>query len=151
MTIRDLQKLQDFEDVIELAESFYKDQPTTFTINRDGMRRLLSQAMIPALSQWFCKVIEQDGKVVGFLFGGLGQMPYFDEVLAVEYAWYVKPEARGQAGESIKLLREFENWAEERGADYIALSHLGDPKIASVYERNGYVLKEHVYAKKLLG
>lgn len=144
--IRDLQKVQDFDEVVRLATSFYQEQETKFTLDTDGMRLLLQQAMIPELSIYFCKLLEHEETVQGFIFGVLGRPAYFKEVIAAELAWYVAPAARGGPS-SVKLLRAFEDWAKYRGADYVALSHLGDPMIDNLYQRYGYALKEHVYVK----
>ena len=87
--------------------------------------------------------------ITGALGGVLAQSPFNETVNAIEMFWYVLPEHRGHG---IKLLRAFEAWAVERGADYVCMIHLQklQPEaLGQLYLRLGYRLIESNYLKAL--
>ena len=97
-------------------------------------------------------VAEQDGEVVGMLFGvttGIWFAP--KTTWAVELAWWVQPEARGGSA-GIRLVTAFQDWAREQGAKLVAMSSLhleNDSRVSSVLTRMGFTPSEHTYIKRL--
>lgn len=66
-------------------------------------------------------VAEEDGKVIGYFLGGVTYEWFSDELIAFDYSVYVVPEKRN-GRVAIKLFKAFENWATEKGAEYL---HVG--------------------------
>jgi GNAT superfamily N-acetyltransferase len=90
-------------------------------------------------------VSERAGQIVGMI--GIFLFPHFlsGELVAGEVFWWVEPEHRG---EGIKLLREAEKQARERGA--VKLQMIApNPKVAALYERLGYEFVESAYQRTL--
>jgi GNAT superfamily N-acetyltransferase len=94
--------------------------------------------------------LQGDKKVItGALGAVLAPSPFNETVSAIELFWYVLPDHRGHG---IKLLRAFEAWAAERGADFICMIHLQklQPEaLGQLYLRLGYRLIESNYLKAL--
>lgn len=90
-------------------------------------------------------VSERAGQIVGMI--GIFLFPHFlsGEMTAGEVFWWVEPEHRG---EGIKLLREAEKQARERGA--VKLQMIAPTaKVAALYERLGYEFVESAYQRTL--
>lgn len=70
------------------------------------------------------------------------------ELRAQELFWYVKKEHRAHSLSGIKLLKAYEAWSQERGADSltaVALDQL--PEVVNIYERTGYKKLETHFLK----
>jgi GNAT superfamily N-acetyltransferase len=97
------------------------------------------------ISEGIALVSEDAGRVCGMI--GILLFPHFisGELIAAEVAWWVEPEHRG-AG--IKLVREAERKARERGAKRMQMIAPSD-QVGSVYKRLGYSYVEAAYDKVL--
>jgi GNAT superfamily N-acetyltransferase len=94
---------------------------------------------------------DEDNKVRGF--GLVIVTPFiFDPTFtsAMELAYYIDPEVRGQYG--VALLKEMEKTAKEQGADFMSMITMEDssPEVAaSIYNKLGYEKNEVVYTKEI--
>jgi GNAT superfamily N-acetyltransferase len=86
--------------------------------------------------------------------GGIGMLRHPDihcgKMTAVEAFWIVLKEYR-KSNIGIKLLREFETWADRNGCKRKGLIHLSDSmpeKLKHLYESMGYRLLESHYIKE---
>jgi len=97
-------------------------------------------------------VAEDDDGVQGFILLAIVPIPWcLDALTATELAYYVTPEKR-KGGAGIRLLREAENVAKDRGIKYISMAHVNsvDPATPeSVYTRLGYSKTETFFSKDL--
>lgn len=91
----------------------------------------------------------------GNVAGGIGGLTHPDllsgQLCAVELFWYVKPEFRKGLW-PVRLLKEFERWAEKSGCRTVAMVYMQDSqpeKMKEFYERSGYRLQESHYIKNL--
>ncbi len=72
-----------------------------------------------------------------------------NKVVATELAWFVSKEARGTPA-SIKLVKTFEKWAKQNGADYTIMGDIkGITDLDYLYGRMGYEAAETAYIKEL--
>ena len=98
-----------------------------------------------------CLVYVQDGKILGSIAGGT--TPHFLNpgiTVATEFAWWVLPEYRGKVGKP--LLKAFEIWAKANNVDILSMGSLENinPKVMDrVYRKEGFILSEHNYYKRL--
>lgn len=97
-------------------------------------------------------VAEVDGVVVGGLAGTLTTL-WFNQgaKVAAELGWWVSPAHRGGSA-GIKLLRRFEQWAQEQGAMLISMSDLvvdGEAPAGRLFDKLGYTVVERSHAKKV--
>lgn len=93
---------------------------------------------------------ESDGKACGWIGGVVVPEHLTGESIGMETFWYALPEHRGLG--AIKLLKRFEQWVKERGANRLWMVHLtkiNPDKMACFYKRSGYDLLEHFYMKNL--
>lgn len=84
-------------------------------------------------------IAERGGQAVGMMGGMVAPQPFLDSLHGVELAVYVSPEHRGRTG--MRLIKSFEAWAFDRGADEISLgisTEVDAERTAQLYERLGY-------------
>jgi len=93
-----------------------------------------------------------DSEIVGMLALTIQKYPISNEIVASERAWFVKAEKRGVG--SIRLIREAEMWAKEKGCTHFLMyasnlaSGLHD-KVCRLYQRLGMKLFETSFVKEL--
>lgn len=98
-------------------------------------------------------VMEEDGRVAGFMGLIVFVNPFGNERILNEHYWYVAPEFRGKG---YRFLKEAERWAREKGCSHLMLnasrlaSGLHD-KVCRLYEAFGMERYESTYLKKIGG
>lgn len=138
----------DINQVIDLLVEFARESEYFDVLGVDygHLRSLVLTTDVARCLQ----VAEVDGVVIGVVFGILTS-PWFNpwKKIGVEVAWYVKPEHRGSIY-GIRLLRIFELWCRENGADVIVVSclqNLGDGDVLKLLGRCKYRVVEHSAVK----
>lgn len=108
---------RDFDELLPLFRAAHKG-----SIFKDSkmdelhMKRMFS--LLTAMPGMFCEVVENDGKIVGVLGGGIDRN-----------AWGVKMAMDIifiSSRDTHKLLRRFITWAKANGADYVHITSLVD-------------------------
>jgi GNAT superfamily N-acetyltransferase len=103
---------------------------------------------ILSLDNVFSHIIPNKGIIVGILSPSFLEPQHY---LASELVWFVEPEHRnGTTG--IKLLKEFERIAKERGAtrvQMVCLEKMTPEVVGKIYTKLGYNLVEHHYLKEI--
>ena len=84
-------------------------------------------------------VLMHDHGVIG---GQLTPLRFGKAMLAQELFWWAKKDG-------LSLLRGFENWAADNGADLICMVSLSGSKIGKIYERRGYEPRELFYVRHI--
>ncbi len=97
-----------------------------------------------------CWLLDHDGQAAGYLAAAVTQFFAAPVKVAVELAWFVKPEARGRG---VDLIPDFENWAQWKGCAGCSLSMNEFPderrnaSMARLYSGRGYKPYERGYLK----
>jgi GNAT superfamily N-acetyltransferase len=133
----------DVPRLVEMGQRFRRE--TTYSQhlaeNPEQMEKLLEQLM----SSDGVLVSEREGVLVGMI----GYIVYSHflsgDTVAGEVFWWVEPEARG---DGLRLLREAERRAKERGARHLQMI-APTAQVAHVYERLGFTYVESTYQKTL--
>lgn len=129
MTSIKLATLEDSHKATKLLLNFYKEANPPFQT---------SAAWALALFQTFVKdddkiAIIKDG---GIFLGGISQSLLGPFIQAYELVWWVDSENRGN---SLKMIKIYEDWAKEKGAQIIELKSLEKFKeTEQIYNRIGY-------------
>ena len=93
-------------------------------------------------------VLEADGLVQGVLMAAFEQHPFGPTYLARETVWWIEPAFRGL--NAIRMLDVYEQWARERGCDFVGMAGMGDdPDVSKLYQRRGFKIAETHYLKAL--
>lgn len=136
------------QQVVALAELLNKAFESPAVMNQAKIRNLLLWT-ITHPNNFYCCVLKDEEKVVGFLLAGASEGLYYDNIVASEIGWFVLPEYRHKS-KAVKMLFAFEKWAKEHAkADYVSMAHttvMSD--LGRAYNRLGYTLKELTYVKK---
>jgi len=148
--VTQLEKLQvfDIEATLDLATEFNTLYGTSKKFNRAKLRRILEASLVYD-KNYYCSVLKEENKIVGLLVGVASEGVYFDDVLASELGWYVKPEYRGR--KSLAMLKDFEIWAKEKAkADFVVMSYTSKmSNLDLLYTKLGYEAIEFTYKKAL--
>lgn len=130
------------------AKEFYSASEFLTKFNLDRFILIWDQFITAEIGVIF---IAEDGpEIMGCLGGMYHQDFYGEDLIAEEFFWFVRKEARGTFG--VRLYKMFETWAREKGAVSIQMVHLMDSmpeKLESFYKNLGYKPVEIRYTKPL--
>ena len=136
----------DIFDLLVLARGFSREAPAMHEWDRDKTEAMLKTCIENELTTII--VMEFEGEVVGGIVGVVQPLLMSNTVVASELAWFVDPNHRGKG--AIKLVKAFEGWAKEKGAEYVTMADIrGIADLSKLYERLGYELTEAAYSKKV--
>ena len=136
----------DIFDLLVLARGFSKEAPAMHKWDKDKTEAMLKMCIDGTATTIL--VMETEGEVVGGIVGVIQPLFMSHTIVAAELAWFVAPSRRGKG--ALKLLRAFEGWAKDNGADYITMADIrGIADLSKLYERQGYELSEAAYSKKV--
>ena len=84
----------------------------------------------------------------GAILGTVSPHPYNpDYLVATEFMWWVKEDKRNSSI-GYRLLKEFEAFAKEAGADVVAMTLMANSPVTS-FEKRGYIMKEMSFIKEI--
>lgn len=136
----------DVFDLLVLARGFSREAPTMHKWNKDKTETMLKACIDNDLTTIL--VMESEDEVVGGIVGVVQPLFMSHTVVASELAWFVDPDHRGKG--ALKLVKAFEGWAKEKGAEYITMADIrGISDLSNMYKRMGYELTEAAYSKKV--
>lgn len=139
-------KHDDIFDLLVLARGFSKEAPAMHKWDKDKTEHVLKTCIDSDITTIL--VMELEGEVVGGIVGVIQPLFMSQTIVASELAWFVDPAHRGKG--AIKLVKAFEGWAKENGADYVTMADIrGIADLSKLYERMGYELTEAAYSKKV--
>ena len=145
-TIREATE-DDIFDILILAKEFSKEAPSTHTWNKNKTEAFLNSTLLNDNMVLF--VLEVDKEIVGSLLGFVIEVYMSHKVQATELAWFIAKEYRGKPS-SIKLVKAFEKWAIDKGANQIGMGDIeGISNLEHLYNRMGYTKAESVYIKEI--
>lgn len=133
--------------VMLLAEEFFKTSKFLRNFSREVATRNWTLFIQQGWGVVF--ILEEEGRVVGFL----GALKFPDistgEMKAQEIGWFVTKECRGKG---LHLLLAYLDWARKNRCKAVSVAYLADSmpdKVKSIYERLGFELTENVYSKEI--
>ena len=134
-------------ELIPLIEEFYASSKFLRNFNADHCEEVWIKFITDGVGVIF--LLEENGKIIGFL----AALKYPDinsgELVATELAWFVKSTRRRKG---LLLLKEFEEWAKKEKCKRVIMVHLMDSmpdKLRRVYEGRGYRAMEINYGKEI--
>lgn len=138
---------EDVLDVLILAKEFSREAPSTHKWDKNKTLLFLESALqMPNMEVFVC---EKDGEIVGGLVACMSEMYMSYKKIATEFAWFVSKDARGTST-AIRLVKHFEEWAKQNGADYVTMSDIqGINNLSELYTKMGYKSSETTYLKEV--
>lgn len=142
----------DLPAVVDLARLYHDEAHTELPFDLDYVRDALRIRTIDTMDGICLLLIGADG-IAGFLAGAVTMHFSAPIKIAVELAWYVRPDQRGR---STGMLDEFEGWARWKGCSMCSLALNEFPGDAArtkalirIYDRRGYRPFERAFLKKI--
>jgi GNAT superfamily N-acetyltransferase len=144
--------IDDLEGTFQLVQEFKKEALDSIPVSFD--ETTVMGIIVSSISQDIPRIyVALDGGVIG-LIAGVVLPSYFDKnkITSMELMWYVNQAHRGTSA-GIKLMKEMELYAKERGADtLVMIAPYYSPSskdVSKLYERYGYKRLETHYIKEL--
>ena len=138
---------EDVFDILVLAREFSREAPVTHKWDREKTQNFIESSITSPFCCLF--VLEDRGEIVGAIVGLVNEMYMSQTTVATELAWFVSKNYRGHKG-SILLMKTFERWAKEKGADYTVMGDISNINVLEkLYTKFGYSKSETVYMKEL--
>lgn len=129
-----------------LCYNFVKEAPDIFlSFDKDKVEHILEAIVDSDIGEIF--ILEKNNIPCGLLIGAISELPFSRKRIANELAWFVEKEHRGGT-KALRLIKAYEKWAREGGADIISMSNLNEVQdLGSLYYRLGYKATETSYTK----
>lgn len=128
-------------ELIELGKEFHKEsRHGKFKFDEQRVWDLAANIKTHPEKYHINYYRNQDGKIVGMFIGIIVPEFFSGRLLANDMGMYVAPEYRGTRV-FIKMLKTFETWAKESGAEKIILYHsagINTDKAISLFSKLGY-------------
>ena len=107
----------DEQYIISLGELFQKTSLFSVSGWSNDKARYWVRTGIDENSDTFMRVVELDGNVIGLFLGYISEYFFSYEKIASDLVVFIHPDHRMNAYRPLKqMVREFEEWAKERGA-----------------------------------
>lgn len=140
-----LAKPSDVDDMASLGLEFAEKSQFVHTFEPSLSKIWESAKLIVSDPNSIVIVLEEDGKLEGFIFGLILTPMFSEETVLQEMAFYTR---KGLGG--LRLLKAFECEAKIRGIKKIAVGcKPGYCDLGSYYKREGYKLLEVQYLKEV--
>lgn len=142
-------EIKDIDDLAEMGKRFFAYSAFADIIPLDEEE--LIKGICRVFDSGIIFVAVKEDKLVGAICGVVAQ-PWFahNVKMATELAWWMDDEYRGTTL-AIGLLRAFESWAHENGAQAISMSDLkvdGTYPAGPLFERLGYEIAERAHVRR---
>ncbi len=124
-------EVQDLDKLVNIGEIFQKESPL-HGLQKFDKEKTTNFAKHMITGDNHCAfLVETEGKIHGFIAGGLRSMYYSSEQYLSEYVYYVTQDSRGSLAAKL-LLDSFYDWGRENGAKAVevGISTAIDPERA---------------------
>jgi hypothetical protein len=138
----------DIFDLLVLAREFSREATTMHKWDKDKTEAMLLNSI---RSEGTCVfiLVDDEGIVQGGLVGTLTEPFMSYRKVAIEMAWFVSKEFRGNRA-SLGLVTKFEEWGKQMGASNILMADIqGIANLGKLYTRMGYEVVETTYSKEI--
>lgn len=151
MTIYTTITQEDALELVELGRTFHKESRfSKGPYNEEAIWKLLKTVVKNPETFYISFYRNIDNKIVGFILGQLTEEFFTGTLLAKDLSMFVDKEHRGSFI-FVKLLKAFENWAKDKGAQKMMLFHatgIGSEKASSLFTRLGYAQYGFIFDKE---
>lgn len=158
MTLK-LATAEDYPHIIRMARAFHQASPYAdlefseekceqmFRLYLTGDKREL--IIILAVSESPSTSGSLAHSAFGMIVGFANSIPFSNEKIAAELAWWVDEERRGTK-DSLLLFKAYEDWAVRIGAKVSQMAMLDDvTNLSKFYIKQGYAPAERSYVKRI--
>ena len=141
---------EDIPAVVELGRHFLDASPySNLEFSEAAARRSLQLCLLQPEKNICILSENEEGVIVGALLGAVTSLPFSDDLVAAEIAWWVEPSHRkGSAG--LRMKEAYEYWARKMGAKKISMALLSGPyedKLDKYYRSSGFQKAETAYVR----
>jgi GNAT superfamily N-acetyltransferase len=146
MTLR-LATVQDYGDIIRMAKSFHEKSPYSQMEFSEDRCEELFRAYLEGDKRSLIIILAVDKRPFGMIIGHCAELPFSDDRVSSEVAWWVDEDKRGHK-DSVLLMKAYQDWALRVGARMTQMAMLDDvTDLDKFYRRQGFVPAERSYVK----
>jgi GNAT superfamily N-acetyltransferase len=139
----------DLPQLLELAREMHRTGVYA-TYRMDEARVSFILTRLIEVPDAFTMGYEKAGQLIGAFLGEVVQDLWVDVKIGVDHAFYVRAEDRGSRA-GVALLRAFEKWASENGADVlrpVVYAGIDNRSVGDILTRMGYEAAGTVHKKE---
>ena len=147
MSLR-LAEAYDYDEVIRMARAFHQASPYSgLSFDEDKCKKLFD-GYLQGDKKSLVIILACDETPYGMIIGHCHELPFSNDRVAMELAWWVDEGSRGKR-ESLLLFKAYEDWTLRVGAKIMSMAMLDDvTNLSSFYEKQGYRPAERHYIKE---
>jgi N-acetylglutamate synthase-like GNAT family acetyltransferase len=150
MIIRDVEE-KDWPQLLVMGKRMFDESAYSqvCTYNEEKIL-VLFEAAINYPNQYFFRVAEKDGTIIGMYGGQITDYYFSDDLMAIDFALYVDEKKRGGIA-AIKLIQAFEDWAFAQGVKEICpatSTQIAPERTAQLYHLLGYEVVGNLFKKR---
>lgn len=145
-----LAEASDYSEVIRMAQAFHKASPyADLEFSEERCRGLFDHYLRGDRRELVIILAHQEERVFGMIIGFSNSIPFSDEKVAAELAWWVDEDKR-KTKDSLLLFKAYEDWALRIGAKISQMAMLDDvTDLSGFYLKQGYTPAERSYIKRI--
>lgn len=140
---------QDIPFVVQLGRHFFDASPYSSLNFSEQATEDFLRSCLARPEERICILSVEDEVVVGALVGSTSKLPFSDDLVAAEIAWWVEPDHR-KGSHGLRMKQAYEYWATKMGAKKISMALLSgeyEDKLNRYYQSTGYTKAETAYVR----
>lgn len=145
-----LAESKDYPDIIRMAQAFHRASPyVDLEFSEERCRGLFDHYLRGDRRELVIILAHEEERVFGMIIGFANSIPFSNEKVAAELAWWVDEDKR-KTKDSLLLFKAYEDWALRIGAKMSQMAMLDDvTNLSGFYLKQGYQPAERSYIKRI--
>lgn len=146
MTLR-LATEEDYREIVRMAKSFHEASPYSDVEFSEERCEELFRAYLTGDRRSLVIILAVDDRPFGMIIGHCSELPFSDDRVSSEIAWWVDEDHRGHR-DSVLLMKAYQDWSIRVGAKMTQMAMLDSvTDLDKFYRRQGFVPAERSYIK----
>lgn len=148
MTLK-LATAEDYPHIIRMARAFHQASPYADLEFSEEKCEQMFRLYLTGDKRELVIILAVGESPFGMIVGFANSIPFSNEKIAAELAWWVDEERRGTK-DSLLLFKAYEDWAVRIGAKVSQMAMLDDvTNLSKFYIKQGYAPAERSYVKRI--
>lgn len=148
MTLK-LATSEDYPHIIRMARAFHRASPYADLEFSEERCEELFRRYLTSDKRDLVIILAVEETPFGMIVGFANSIPFSNEKIAAELAWWVDEDKRGTKG-SLLLFKAYEDWAVRIGAKISQMAMLDEvTNLTKFYTKQGYTPAERSYVKRI--
>ena len=141
---------EDYPHIIRMARRFHEASPYSDLEFSEEQSRAVFEKYLGSNKTEIVIILAADGEPYGMIIGAASSLPFSQDKVASELAWWVDEDKRGSK-DSLMLFKAYQDWARRVGSKITQMAMLDDvTNLNKFYLKQGFVPAERSYIKRTI-